>query len=176
MPRKKTTASPPSANLAQMTSESSLREISHRARIELARRNLADYVEYVHGFKTFPHQQEWVNALDSLTPTAPHLLIIAPPGSSKTSWMGIFNPAYQIGVNPNLHIGYISNSATQAHKQSIAVRDTLTTKEYLEVFPGIRPDFRKGWSKDKWNISRQDASDNNPTLDRKSTRLNSSHP
>lgn len=78
--------------------------------------------------------------------------------------MGIFNPAFQIGKNPDLHIGYISNSATQAHKQSIAVRDTLVTSQYLDVFPEIRPDFRKGWSKDKWYVQRKDASDKDPTF------------
>lgn len=114
--------------------------------------------------KAFAHHQEWVSALESLTPTAPHLMVICPPGHAKTTWMGIFNPAFQIGVDPNIHIGYISNSATQAHKQSIAVRDTLTTKEYSDVFPHIRPDFRKGWAKDKWYIARENASDNNPTF------------
>lgn len=114
--------------------------------------------------KAFPHHQEWVNALECLTPSAPHLMIICPPGHAKTTWMGIFNPAFQIGVNPDLHIGYISNSATQAHKQSIAVRDTTLTTGFQEVFPGIQPDYGKGWSKDKWYVKRKDASDNNPTF------------
>lgn len=114
--------------------------------------------------KAFPHHQEWISALDCLTTDAPHLLIICPPGHGKTFWLGVFNPAFQIGRNPDLHVGYISNSAPQAQKQSIAIRDTILTPEYQAVFPDLKPDYGKGWSKNTWYVKRQDSGDKDPTF------------
>ena len=128
-----------------------------------ARSDLINYSEYVHGFSPQPFHRRWLDALDDSAIT--RLLIIAPPDHAKTQYVAIEYPAFCIGTNPNIHIGLISNTATQANRKSVAIKDTIALNQrFREVFPSIRPDKDKGWSESEWYIQRADPGDKDSTL------------
>jgi len=130
---------------------------------EKARRKLADYTEFIHGLIPAKHHLVWIEALED--ESIKRLLIIAPPAHAKTFYCGIAYPAWKIGRNPNVHIGYISNTARQAQRQSVAVRDIVDHNEnYGLVFPHILPDKEKGWAEFEWYIKREDPGDKDSTL------------
>lgn len=126
-----------------------------------ARVYLDDYSEYVHGYTPTPFHLQWMRAL--MSPNIKRLLIIAPPDHAKTQIVAVQYPCFLIGQNPNIHIGFISNTSTQAERRSIAVRDTIALNEkYKTVFPQVIPD-RKGWSAAEWYVHRNDPGDKDST-------------
>lgn len=129
---------------------------------KLAPTELAKYGEYVHGFTPAPHHRLWCDLLEDRT--LQRLLIVAPPDHAKTTWVSVVWPAWEIGRNPALHFGHVCNTATQAQANSIAVRDTITDKEvYKETFPGVKPDYLKGWANHRWYLQRNDPGDKDPS-------------
>ena len=83
-------------------------------------------------------------------------LIIAPPRHAKTTWLMIYC-LWWLGKHPEGSVGYISNTATQAQRQSMAIRDTvLLNKMFQAVFPGIKPDEKRKWAADEWFLERED--------------------
>lgn len=129
---------------------------------ELARERLAIYGELVHGWKAESHHKKWVKALED--ESIRRLLIIAPPASAKTTWVGVAYPGWKLGKNPNMHLGYVTYSDVVSFGRSTAVRDTLMTPRYQAVFPGIEPDEGKGWSQSHWYVKRRDTGDVHPTF------------
>ena len=137
------------------------------ARQELASRELVPYVEFVHkpALSTARHMAEWADIFMHPSKTKPHTLIIAPPGSSKTSWSSKFLPCFLIGQNPGLHVGVVTSTAKRAWKLSLACRDTVTeVPEYQQVFPHVRPNKAKGWARDQWFVERPQKDDPDPTM------------
>ena len=128
----------------------------------LARENLAVFGELVHGWKAQRHHLEWVKALED--ESIRRLLIIAPPASAKTEWVGIIYSGWKIGKNQTTHLGYITHADAVSFGRSTAVRDTLMTPRYQAVFPGTKPDEGKGWSQAYWYVKRPDVGDPHPTL------------
>ena len=93
-----------------------------------------------------------------------HTVVSAPPGSAKTNTM-IAACAWWLGQDPAQHIGYISNTAAQAYRRSVAVRDTLEASDsYRAIFPQVRPDRSKGWAEAEWYLQRRDISDKDATF------------
>lgn len=130
--------------------------------IRNARQYLDDYGEYVHGFSPTPFHLEWMRAL--YDPKIDRLLIIAPPDHAKTQTV-IEWCCSLIGNTPTVHIGLLSNTATQANRKSVAVRDTIAYNErYHLVFPNVVPDKEKGWSESEWFVKRADPGDKDSTF------------
>lgn len=135
----------------------------------MARKNLAVYIPTVHRTDSGtpaippPHIRNiLIPALmdDSLGNT----VIVAPPGSAKTATM-IAACCWWIGNTPNIRIGYISSTAGQTDKRSVAIRDTIAeNKVYQAIFPEVKPDPVKGWTKSEWFIKRDDAGNKDPTF------------
>jgi predicted phage terminase large subunit-like protein len=139
------------------------------ALIEAVRSNFIKYIPAVHRLPgnqipyPAPHHQVWAQVLqdDSLG----HTCIIAPPSHAKTNVAGVYYPAWYVGNHPSDHFIYISSTAPQAVKQSIAVRDTITDNpRFRAFFPEIRPDKSKGWGQEKWYVRRASAEDKDPTF------------
>ena len=128
----------------------------------LSQQKLSVYGEFVHGYKAMPHHLEWIEALED--ESIRRLLIIAPPASAKTEWVGVIYSAWKVGKNPNKHLGYITYSDVVSFGRSTAVRDTLLTPQYQMIFPGIRPDEGKGWSQSYWYVKRPEVGDPHPTF------------
>lgn len=127
-----------------------------------ARDYIDDYSEYVHGFRPEAFHLRWLSALTN--PAIKRLLIIAPPDHGKTQYTSVEYPAFCIGKNPNIHIGFLSNTSTQAERRSLAVRDTIAfNQRYHRVFPNVKPD-RKGWSSAEWYVQRDDPGDKDSTF------------
>lgn len=128
----------------------------------LARERLSVYGELVHGWKAQRHHLEWIEALED--ESIKRLLIIAPPASAKTEWVGIIYSDWKVGKNPNKHLGYITHADLVSFGRSTAVRDIMMTSRYQTVFPGIEPDEGKGWSQSHWYVKRKDVGDPHPTF------------
>lgn len=93
-----------------------------------------------------------------------HTVIIAPPGSAKTNTLVAYN-AWMIGREPHRHFGYFSNTAGQAYRRSVAVRDLVAKSlAYRAIFPETMPDFGKGWAEGEWYLDRPDVGDKDPTM------------
>ena len=138
-------------------------ELRHEIRLSDARSELSAFGEHVLGYKPARHHREWIAALEDQS--IRRLLIIAPPGHAKTYWVTTWYPVWRIGSNPNLHFCLLSNTATQAHRPSVAARDIIKKEErYHEVFPHIRPDESKGWAEYEWFVQRANVADKDATL------------
>jgi predicted phage terminase large subunit-like protein len=144
-------------------SPAQLAAVRHKAELELARQSLAAFAERVFGFAPARHHREWVAALEDRA--IRRLLIVAPPGHAKTSWISIFYPAWRVGREPTVHLGLLSNTATQAHRPSVAVRDTVRASDaYRELFIGVTPDYVKGWAEHEWFVQRARPGDKDATM------------
>lgn len=137
--------------------------------LQLARDDLAVYTGLVHrtaaGAAAIPPPHlanQFIPALedDSLGDT----LIIAPPDSAKTFSL-IAAAGWWLGRDPTQHVAFISNTATQALKRGVAIRDTVALNPiYRAIFPGTRPDVGKGWSEAEWFVRRPDTGDKDPSM------------
>jgi predicted phage terminase large subunit-like protein len=127
-----------------------------------AQTDLGVYGALVHATPPAPHHAVWIKAL--MDPAIDRLLIIAPPDHAKSQWVGVNYCAWAIARNPNLHVGFISNSAPQAYTKSVAIRDTIQANQrYQALFPWVKPDIGKGWGEAEWFIQRTDPGDKDPT-------------
>lgn len=92
-----------------------------------------------------------------------HTVIIAPPGSAKTLTT-MAACAWWLGNNPNIHLGYVTNTTFQARQRSVAIRDVIQSPKYHSIFPHVLPDKSKGWSEDDWFLLRDDVADKDPSF------------
>lgn len=120
------------------------------------------YAEYVHGLRAAPFQERWAGAMADAG--IPRLVVVAPPESGKTAWC-IAYCCWIIGKDPSIHVGYVGNTASQALRQSVAVRDTIrTSPRFREIFPDITLDEPKGTSEREWFVHRPDPGDKDATF------------
>lgn len=120
------------------------------------------YAQYVHGLRAAPFQRVWARAIAD--PSNRRLVIVAPPESGKTAWC-IAYCAWLIGREPTVHIGYLGNTAAQALRQSVAVRDTVRSNpRFREMFPDVALDESKGTSEREWFVRRPDPGDKDATF------------
>lgn len=91
-------------------------------------------------------------------------VIVAPPESAKTTSIISFL-SWSIGRDPSLHTSLMSETATQGHKRSVAIRDLVELDpRYQLVFPGARPDYVKGWAEGEWFLQRDNLADKDATM------------
>lgn len=123
-------------------------------RLTQAAQSIGMYGEVVHGIKPARHHQQWLDALQRLVqgdiPNS-KLLIIAPPGSAKSSWVGLTFPTWYLGSHPDKTVLFMTVSDTRAKESMTVVRSTLEGNEmHRAVFPSQSgtPDQMRGWSND----------------------------
>lgn len=127
--------------------------------------DFGDYLRYMFGFEVSRHEQIWVDELMALeTAPVPRILAISPPGHAKTTIMGVAYPSWQIGRHPEKHFLYYQAAATQAVKQSVAIRDMILTPKYQAIFPHVQKSKSKSWGTNQWFIEREAAWDKDPTM------------
>ncbi|MEE9234958.1 MAG: phage terminase large subunit [Candidatus Acidoferrales bacterium] len=79
--------------------------------------------------------------------------------------MSIFYPAWRVGREPTVHLGLVSNTATQAHRPSVAAREVIkNSAAYHELFPYVQPDYVKGWAEHEWFVQRPTPGDKDATM------------
>lgn len=106
-----------------------------------------------------PHHQVWIDALvtgeDSsmLKKVAgPNTAILAPRGSGKSTWYGMF-VAWVLGHNPDCQIIYCSYSESVALSRSRLIQRIISSDRYRQTFPEILPGKR--WSASDWEIDKR---------------------
>ena len=119
----------------------------------LARRDVGVYGWAAHGFKPAAHHQVWLDAVQDLLAGRTHrkLLIVAPPGHAKSSWLSLVFPAWYVGRHPDHSLLFFTSSDTMARQFGTTVKSTLEANErHALVFPDPagRPDPDRGWSTD----------------------------
>uniref|UniRef100_A0A6M3JA37 Putative terminase n=1 Tax=viral metagenome TaxID=1070528 RepID=A0A6M3JA37_9ZZZZ len=121
------------------------------------------HTKFVHGYSMPWHQQVWCEALEDFS--IKRLLIVAPPKYGKSPIVGLDYLGWRIGNDPEgYHCIYVSNTATQADKFSVALRDTIAYNQRYRFLYGVEPDVGKGWSEAEWFVKRQNEADKDPTL------------
>ena len=119
-----------------------------------ARGDLECFFEYVFGFKAPPHQKEIIKVLED--PSKREMLIIAPPGSAKSTLVSqVFMP-YYMGQNPEDNTILLSSSSTQSIKFTSDIRSLMVSNDrYKEVFPEVQVDDLKGESREQIYLKRK---------------------
>lgn len=100
------------------------------------------------GFALAPHMYDPVRGL--MDTRIPKLLIVLGPGSGKSLLCDVAFPAFEMGHDPTMTL--LAVSAGEALMQGFqrAVGDWIeNSKRYQAAFPGILPDFDKGWSTER---------------------------
>jgi len=83
----------------------------------------------------------------------------------NTPVVGLDYLGWRIGNDPEgYHCIYVSNTATQANKNSVALRDMVAYNKNYRFLYGIEPDVNKGWGENEWYVKRKNESDKDPTL------------
>lgn len=128
---------------------------AYEAQLKLrARTDLDAFSEYVFGHRPMPHHREITRILQD--PSKKEVLIIAPPGSAKSTYTSQIFPPWYIGNNPEHASILLSSSSSQSIKFSTDIRSVVVSNEkYQEVFPEIEIDPLKGESREQIYVKRQ---------------------
>jgi predicted phage terminase large subunit-like protein len=108
-----------------------------KARIELARRNLIDFTQYLWPqFQPTSFHVNYYSVLDAFAKKLiKRLIVTVPPQHGKSQGSSKYMPAYIYGLNPDARIALMSYSATFARKFNRHLQRLMDTPEYKEVFP-----------------------------------------
>jgi hypothetical protein len=110
---------------------------NYNVRAELARRNFANFVLYVHE----GYEMQWFHKLicDKLTAFArgdiKKLMVFMPPQHGKSQLTTRLFPAYQLGLNPNKRTVVASYNATLASRFNRDIQRIIDDEKYHDVFP-----------------------------------------
>lgn len=121
---------------------------------ELARRHLGDYGAWVHGLTPARHHGMWIERISALVggrSTKRKTLILAPPGSAKTTWLSLIFPPWYLGNHPTHSLLFFTSSDTMSGQYGGTVKHTLESNERHALtfpLPSCRPDRVRGWSSD----------------------------
>jgi predicted phage terminase large subunit-like protein len=129
-----------------------------------SRTDLDAYSEYVFEKKPFVHHQEITKVL--MDESKKRVLIIAPPGHAKSTYVSLVYPSYHIGKHPDDAAIMVSNTATQSSKFTASIREIIASnKRYRDVFPEAQPDKERGWTREELFLSnRKDKTRPDPCL------------
>jgi len=93
------------------------------------------YGEYVFGYEPFPHHQEMLGFILEGIYSRRNSVILEPRGAAKTTWGNSILLSWLTCMFPDLRVGLISNTATQALDFSRAIRFTLeSNSRHREIF------------------------------------------
>ena len=146
----------------------------------LARQGISRSFEVVPEFKDFserflrqrlfPHQLQWVDALEGREPQGLHpsmfftqgkksrVMINTPPGHAKSTTMTVNYVVWRIIANPNVKVVVVSKSQRLAEQFLLQIKERLTSPEYSEMQlqfgpPGGFDSDSAGWSAARFYIS-----------------------
>ena len=115
----------------------------------LARTNLAVYCWIVHGILPEEFHLEWIHDFEAVERgEIDRLLIIAPPGSAKSTYLACYQEWY-LGRHPERSLLFFTSQDTMAKLFGNSVKMTLEENpRYARVFSeyGCRPNIKRGWS------------------------------
>lgn len=117
-----------------------------------ANMGLAEYMDKVLGLPPAPHHQVWIEKIEAClngTAEKPNLLVVAPPGTAKSTIFSMGLPTWYLAHHPDHNFLALTSSDPQAHKFLGTVQGVLEGSHiYEDYFPDdkIRPDKKRGWS------------------------------
>lgn len=95
------------------------------------------------------HHYEWVRILEDRE-KFPWVVIVAPPGFAKSTWITWTYPTWRIGTTGGrTRVGVVSNAAGQASAWVAAIGDAIMSDPFRAAYPSVRPDKKRGWGKNK---------------------------
>ena len=122
---------------------------------ETCRYHLDCYGAWVHGHRPARHHQVWLERITALLEgrsARRKLLLLAPPGHAKTTWVSLILPPWYLGRHPDHSLLCFTSADTVAGQLGGTVRHTLEggLDRHPLVFPDprCRPDLARGWSSD----------------------------
>ena len=102
---------------------------------KLAPNDIYAYGEYVFGHQPAPHHVEMMEFILSCIREHKDGVCLLPRGHAKTTWGDTILLSWLLAKNPNLRVGLISNTSTQAKDFSRAVRWTFENNDrFRDVF------------------------------------------
>jgi len=125
--------------------------------IEIARGDDAEavyaYGELVFGYVPADHQRTMVReTLDAIL-RRDHAVYLLPRGGAKTTWDNTILCSWLTGKYPDIRIGMVSNTDSQAKDFSRAVKYTIGSNPlHQQVFPESKPSAEK-WTDKEWIAS-----------------------
>lgn len=151
------------AALAQI-GEGGLRAAYNANLAYLSRNDIDSYSEYVFGFAPFTHHKEITRVLQD--ESKKRLLIVAPPGHAKSTYVSLVFPSWWMGKNPEKAAILVSNTSTQAEAFLASIKATIADNDqYKQVFPEALPDEARGWTQEKLFLAnRENKSRPDPNL------------
>jgi predicted phage terminase large subunit-like protein len=120
----------------------------------LSRDDLGVYGIIAHGHTPAAVHERWIDAAAAVlagTGRTRKLLIVAPPGHAKSTWLSLILPPWYLGNHPDQSLLFFTSSDTMARQFGGTVKATLEANEaHAAVFTGqsCRPDPARGWSTD----------------------------
>ena len=141
-------------------------EVEREIAIGQSRKSLESFSNYVHEVYLGAHHDVWVNGLIQPAITAPtgqrRVLIIAPPGTAKSTYVSSIAPGWAIGRHPNGFFGLFSATSELAQEFLEPVKTTIEENDlYHEVFPDVYPDYG-AWSNKRFKVQRTGPSRREP--------------
>jgi predicted phage terminase large subunit-like protein len=121
---------------------------------EAAQDHLGLYGYIAHGHKPATVHRRWIDGATAiLNGTGPtrKLLIVAPPGHAKSTWLSLILPPWYLGNHPDHSLLFFTSSDTMARQFGGTVKSTLEQNDaHTAVFGDVsaRPDAGRGWSTD----------------------------
>ena len=113
-----------------------------RGRTDLS---FAEFAEKYLGITVFPHQQQWIDAIEGRTPKFIHeairyepgdpnyVLINTAPEHSKTMILSISYPVYLLCMDPTVRIVLVSKTQDRAKEYLYAIKQRLTHPRYQKL-------------------------------------------
>jgi hypothetical protein len=80
------------------------------------------------------------------------LLIIAPPGTAKTTWLLAYT-ACHIAFLPEYPTILAAVSSTVADKRSVSIRNIVESESFKEIFPDVEKAKGFKWEQTEWSVA-----------------------
>ena len=139
-----------------------------------------DFREKYLGQKTFPHQRNMIDMIEKDSPSWLHdsmifeqglsqyVLVNMPPEHAKSMTVSIDYVTYRICIDPNVRIKLVSKTQQMAKEFLYAVKQHLTSHQYMELQRRYAPADGFKATADKWTADsiyiERDSGEKDPTL------------
>ena len=97
-----------------------------------------------------PHHKLWLHFMCDTN--IRKLMIIAPYGSAKTTWMISAYLGLHIGIHPLSANIIACNASETAASRSMALKSAVESPDYRTTFPELEIDFKRPYTQEKWSL------------------------
>lgn len=121
-----------------------------------SRERFDDFYRYVWRYQTPPHIDLLIECVQAFEDGAfDRLMVIEPPGHAKSTVTTIAYPTWHIGRHRDHSIIGATTTGRLAEQFIDSIAEVIDTdSRYHAVFPNVRPDRHRGWSRDGLFVTR----------------------